>query len=88
MSLILSAPAAKAPQTIRRPYSVWHVDDATVMVQVEDVDLARAFAKVNGVHRAGYSVAGAFMHLYSIKQSVPWVHNWMRAHQRGGDINE
>jgi hypothetical protein len=71
MSSIIDTPAVKtAPEFGKKPrvYSVWSTGDNTVMVQIEDIDLARAFAKVKGVHRAGYSVGGGFLHLYSLNR--------------------
>jgi len=71
-------------QNKRPPYAVWHVSEDMVRVQIDDADLARAFSKVNGVHR-WLQCRGAFAHIYSTKQSVSWVHNWMKAHRKEGD---
>jgi hypothetical protein len=64
MSTILEAPAVRtAPQSNKKDqaYSVRSIGDEAVMVQIEDIDLARALAKVKKVHRADYSDAGAFL---------------------------
>jgi hypothetical protein len=61
----------------RKDWSAWRVADDEVRVQVNRPDMAKAFAKLKGVGLAGYSVAGNYMKLFRLKQSVPWVDAWM-----------
>jgi hypothetical protein len=62
----------------RKDWSAWRVADDEVRVQVNNPDIARAFAKVKGVRLAGYSVTGNYLKLFHVKQSVPWIDTWMR----------
>ena len=62
----------------RLDWAAWRVTDEEVRVQVNRPDLARAFAKVKSVSPVGHSVAGNFMRLFHVKQSVAWVEAKMR----------
>ena len=62
----------------RQDLSAWSVRDDEVRVQINQPELARAFAKVKGVWPAGCSVAGNFMRLFHVKQPVHWVDAWMK----------
>lgn len=62
----------------RENWSAWHVGENEVRVQINRPDLAKAFAKVKGAWPAGYSVAGNYLKLFHVKQSVQWVDAWMK----------
>jgi hypothetical protein len=59
-------------------WDAWCVGDGEVRVQINRPDMARAFAKVKGAWPAGYSVAGNYMKLFHVNQSVQWVDSWMK----------
>ncbi len=61
---------------LNKDWSAWRAGDES-RVQVNRPDLAKAFSKVKGVWLAGYSVNGAYMKLFHVKQPVYWVEEWM-----------
>jgi hypothetical protein len=68
--------------TNREDWSAWCVGNDQVRVQINRPDLARAFTKIKDAWPAGYSVAGNYMKLFHVKQSVHWVDTWMRDYMR------
>ncbi len=78
VSLEKEMPRMKSAPKKREDVYAWRVNDDEVRVQINQPDVARAFAKVNGVWPAGYSVAGNFMRIFHVKKSVPWVEAWMK----------
>jgi hypothetical protein len=79
MSAILEKSRRANPVRQKRvDWTAWRVSEDEVRVQVNNPDIARAFAKVKGVGLAGYSVAGNYIKLFHIKQSVSWVDTWMK----------
>jgi hypothetical protein len=61
---------------MKRDWSAWRVGEES-RVQINRPDLAKVFSKVKGVWLAGYSVGGAYMKLFHVKQPVAWVEEWM-----------
>lgn len=62
----------------QQDWSAWRTGEEEVRVQMHRPEMAKAFSKVKGVWLAGYSVAGGYMKLFHVKQSVPWVDAWMK----------
>ena len=84
MSAILEQAPVKKParQLHRRPLSTWSNGDDRIRVQINDPALARAFAKVKGVTRTGYSVMGPFTQIFLTQSSQDWVKDWMKEHNK------
>lgn len=79
----MSAVMEKAPlkksarQLNRKPWSVWSNGDDRTRVQINDHAMARAFAKITGVTRTGFSVMGPFTQIFLTQSSQDSVKDWM-----------
>ncbi len=89
MSAVMEqAPSRKpARQLNSKPWSAWNNGDDRVRVQINDPVLARAFAKVKGVSRTGFSVMGPFTQIFLTQSSQDWVKDWMKGHNKGAEAN-
>jgi hypothetical protein len=85
MSAVLERARSNTPvrQLYRPLWSAWCNGDDRVRVQINEPSLAKTFAKVSGVTRTGYSVAGPFTRLYLTQHTRDWVENWMKEHNQG-----
>lgn len=61
----------------RKPWVAWRVSDELVRVQIHEPAIAKAFAKNKGATLAGYGVAGGYLRLFDVPQSVAEVDAWM-----------
>jgi hypothetical protein len=85
MSAVLERAFWRKPsrQLIRKVWSAWTNGDERVRVQTNDHELAKAFAKVKGVTRTGYSVMGPFTAIYLTQHTRDWVEDWMKGQNKG-----
>jgi hypothetical protein len=88
MSALLERASSRKPsrQPIRKPWSAWSNGDDRVRVQINELGMAKAFAKISGVTRTAHSVMGAFAAIYLTKNSREWVENWMKGHNQSTEV--
>ena len=88
MSAVMERTASTTParRLNRRPWSAWNNGDERVRAQINEPALAKAFAKVVGVTRTGYSVMGPFTAIYLTPNTRDWVEHWMRGHNQGTEV--
>jgi hypothetical protein len=87
MSDVLKRAPSRKPsrQLKRRAWSAWSNGGDQLRVQVNEPALAKAFAKVPGVTRTGYSVMGPFTAIYLTPHTRDWVQDWMKGHNNGAE---
>ena len=87
MSAVLSkALVRKTARPLNRKFwSAWDNGDERLRVQINEPGMAKAFAKIPGVTRTGYSVMGAFTAIYLTPHTRDWVQDWMKGHNKGAE---
>ena len=88
MSAVLQKAPSRKPsrQLNRKPWSAWSNGDERVRVQINEPAIAKAFAKIPGVTRTGYSVMGVFTAIYLTQHTRDWVQEWMKGHNNGATL--